>query len=898
MATARNKILPPLLIALVSAIALVAIFTIQLDPGAPPLGKLLFPGGGLWNVPDGYPATEELVAEQVGKRITIIRDDWGVPHIYAARNEDIAFGLGYAQAQDRLFFMDLARRFARGQLSEVLGKQMLGADMVAKTKLLEYYANKTWDELKAARDPKYQQVVRYYESYVAGVNHFATTHPDELPIEFRLLNYEFRPWTAEDCMAIAYFMLEGGPWGYWDLDRLVVLSAFMDHFGEEQGHQYFVDLFGNPAEGKVSPYQVPVNPGYGNYPDIKIDGDKVRKLSGGKAAGEDLSQLASLFEKTLENIAGNPLEHYKMTSGDLGGSNSWVVHGSKTASGKPLAAADSHEPWQLPNIYYEAHVVNTAEDYNFYGYYVAGGAGIPVDGHNDRLTWGMTVCHWDQIDWYYYDRVDEDHYILNGQKTRFEEPLTFMILVKGQEPVEYTVKRTVHGPVFSDLGKDAPKAFMHLPSTMDNRVIAARWLSHKSPKVKDLGPSLLGMSMARNSDEFLEAMRNFEAPPNHITYADLDGNISVYSMGGFPVRDNTALPWWHLGNGIFPYNGSKGEGRWLKTVGFEGVPHTVNPEQGYLVGANQIAAGPAYFKQYAAQYRSRPAYRARRINEVLAAGKELTIGDMQALQTDILSIEARDFIPHLLRALAALPEKSAAQQQVVALLSAWDFRMDKDQAAPSIYATWLEYLYECTFGDQWQALGLSSRLEPVNSVLEKLIRTDPQSVWFDDINTPGRRETADDAVLTALEKALAALEAFFGTPSIKSWSWGSLHQLEFEHMTEIKAFNYGPVPIDGSLTTVWAPANKLLQEGRLEPTRAGRGAHHRLIVDFGNPAGNLSVLPGGNSGATTSRAPFNQFDLFIDGQYHTEYFTARTPEQLKQIIGQVTSTITINPVKE
>jgi len=898
MDTPKKRSIVSLAIAIIPAVILVTAFAIPLDPGAPPLGRLLFPGSGIWKVPDKYPGSEHHRVQDVKTGVTIIRDDRGIPHIYAENNDDIAFGLGYVHAQDRLFFMDLARRFARGQLSEVLGKQALGADMVSKTKLLEYHARKTWKELKESKEDKYQKVVCYFENYVRGVNHYVETHPGDLPVEFHLLDYNFKPWTGEDCMSIAYFMLEGGPWGYWDLDRFVVLNAFIEEFGPRRGHRYFIDLFGNPAKGKVSPYQVPVNPGYGDYPDIRVQGNKVMKLSGVQDVTAHLPRVADACGKMLENIQVHPVERYRMLLDNMGGSNSWAVHGNKTASGKPLACADSHEPWQLPNIYYEAHVVNTKDDYNFYGYYVAGGAGIPVDGHNSHITWGMTVCQWDQLDWYYYDRVDENHYILDGKKKQFEEPITFKIKVKGQDAVEYTVNRTVHGPVFSDLGKHAPKAFKNLPESMDNLVIAARWLSHTSPKVKDVGPCLLGMSMARDIDEFREAMKNFEAPPNHITYADDRGNIFVYSMGGFPVRDNSGLPWWHLGNGIFPYNGSKGEGEWTKVVGYDEVPRTINPDRGFVVGANQVAAGPEYFKKYAAQYRYRPSYRARRINEVLAAGRGLKVSDMKALHTDILSIKARDLTPHFLDAMAKVKNKTDRQKEVEQLLSSWNFRMDKDQSAPSIFTAWREYTYHGTFGDQWAKMKLSDRLQPMDSMLEKLIRTEPHSQWFDDVNTPAKRETSNDVMLSSLEKALASLEDFFGTSDMTAWKWGSLHKLEFVHMTEIKAFNYGPVPISGALDTVWAPKNELLQNGTFDPTNATRGAHHRMIVDFGNLANCLSVLPGGNSGSTTSQAPFNQFDLYIGGEYHSEYFTALTPDQLNKQCDDVTSTITIMPEEE
>ncbi len=889
MDSTRIKNTAILILALIITGGFVTLFSVPVDPSAPPLGKLLFPGNGIWLVPTGYPGSEKHTVRGLDADVEIYRDDWGVPHIYGNSMNDIAFALGYAQAEDRLFFMDLARRFARGSLAEIIGEDALSVDILSKTKLLEYHAEKMYNELKNSKEKKYRDYYEYVESYTRGVNHYVETHPGDLPVEFRLLGYDFRPWTGLDCMAIAFYMLESGPFGYWDIDRFVTLSAFMKRFGQGRGKELFFELFGNPAEGKVLPYQIPVNPGYGTYPDIQYSG---RKLASRAQTGRDLDGVTDAFASLMGHIENIPAESRRIDLLSTSGSNSWAVHGRKTESGKPLACSDSHEPWQLPNIYYEAHVVNRSSGYNFYGYYVAGGAATPVDGHNQHLTWGMTVCQWDQIDWYYYDKAGGDEYVYRGKPRKFEEPVTFTINVKGKDPATHTVRRTVHGPVFSDLGKNLPKAMKNMPPAVSGKVIAARWMSHHSDKVKDMGASLLGMSKAKNLAEFREAMKNFEAPPNNITYADADGNIYVHSMGAFPVRDNSGLPAWHPGNGVLPYNGSRGEGEWLKTITFDELPHAINPPKGHVVGANQIAAGPGYFKKYSGQFRYTKGYRARRIHELLGENGKYTAGDMGRIHTDVVNLKARDFVPHLLEILKRRNGLSDTESKAFQFLSEWKYDMDKDAVAPSIYSAWVEYLYEGTFRDEWKAMGLTSRLEPEYPVLEKLIRTQPNSIWFDNVETGGARETAGDIMAAAFSRALESLEKFFGTADMKSWKWGTLHRLEFVHMTgELDALNFGPVPYGGSYETITAPKNQLIQDGEFKPTNATRGAHHRMIVDFGNLENCRSVLPGGVSGLSTAKSPINQFDLFINGEYHDEYFTADTPEKFLRQCGNVRSKI-------
>ncbi len=876
-------------------ILLTIAFSIPLDSSAPPLGKLLFPGGGLWAVPDGYPQSEAYQIDGLRDNVTVIRDQWGIPHIYGSSQNDIAFAMGYVQAEDRLFFMDLVRRFASGRLSEIVGKGALGVDVLSKVKLLEVSAEKMYRDIAQSNDATDQQFYQYVENYVQGINHYVETHPNDLPLEFRLLDYQFEPWTGVDCMTIAFYMMEAG-FGYWDIERLAVLSAMMERFGQSEGKEEFESLFGNPAKGKFLPFQIPTNPGYGNIP----ESESVRRSLKGNTGEEEIlsgDSVATAFAGLMRMIESVPLEDLRKKMAEFSGSNGWAVHGSRSTLGKPLLASDSHEGWSLPNVYYEAHVIDRSSDYNFYGYYVPGGAGVPVYGHSRYVAYGMTRCQFDQTDWYYYEKAGDDHYILDGIRKPFEPPVESVINIKGSDPLTIKVRQTVHGPVFSDLGKHAPGAFANLPENMKDVVIAARWLVHESPKVKDLGISLLEMSQARNLDEFRLAVKKFVAPASNISYADVEGRIYMHSTGDYPVRDNSGLPDWHLGNGVLPYNGSKGEGEWKEIVAFDELPHATDPEQGYLVSSNQIVAGPEYFKKYQGQFRYNHGYRARRVIEMLKGNDKISIEDMKAIQTDIISLKARDFLPHLLKLLSESEDLTPKQQKAFGLLSSWPWDMDKDKVAPAIFSTWVAFLYEDVFRDDWDAMGLKTRLQPDYPILEKLIRTDPNSIWFDDLETE-KVEKADDMILSAFDKTLSTLEEHFQSDDMEQWKWGELHRLVFEHMSgSLSALNYGPVPISGSYETVSAPRAKLIRDGIFKPKRVDHGSHHRMVVDFGNIDNSKSVLPGGNSGLTTMGSPVDQFDLFINGEYHSEYFSASTPQILREQAGEVLSTLEFKPLK-
>jgi penicillin amidase len=327
-------------------------------------------------------------------------------------------------------------------------------------------------------------------------------------------------------------------------------------------------------------------------------------------------------------------------------------------------------------------------------------------------------------------------------------------------------------------------------------------------------------------------------------------------------------------------------------VDFDKIPQTLNPPRGYVVGANQIAAGPKYFEKYAGQFRYREGYRARRLSEVLAAGKNLTAEDMTRLQADTKSIRAEDFVPHLLKALEAGTGKTAQQEQAYWILANWDYTMDKDKVAPTLFKAWMDLFRTQCLGDDWEVMGLGDRLFPQDPVLERLIRTDPQSHWFDDIRTINQKEDAADIMVQAFVGALAELQTYFQTAALSEWTWGRVHQAEFWHITDaLDSLNYGPVAVSGSANTIAAPKNTWIRDGKIQPTHARRGAHHRLVVDFGNLANSRSVLPGGVSGLSTLGAPFDQFDLFINDRYHTEYFTATSPAEFKKQCQSITATV-------
>jgi len=829
---------------IILTIVIFSIFSIPLISLIAPLGDILLPGDGIWRVPGEVPQHETLHIRGLDDSITVYRDEWGIPHIYASTEEDMSFALGYVHAQDRLFQMDLARRNVRGKLSEVLGSIALEEDKYNLAMGMEYWANKTLHnaiELQEAGDIDFMNAVY---SYANGVNHYIDTHQNELPIEYTILGFKPTKWTPLDTFCFSKYMSKMLTWQYSDLYNLQALETL--------GEANFTELFRS-----YSTYgQVPICPNFGNYD----DGSELTYNGGPLHISSNVINTISSF---LDNIEKLTSEKYLIETQEqnLIGSNNWVVDGIKSSTGKPILCNDMHLAWNMPGIWYEAHMVVEDNDYNVYGFTLAG-VPIPIVGNNEYLAWGFTNVGYDVMDWYYYEEIDSNHYVYNGKSTEYKTR-TYNIKVKDQEYEKFTVKETVHGPVLSEFLDNT------LPESLDNEkiVLAPKWTGNN---ITTEFRAIYGYGHAKNRADFNESSSYFQNPAQNHVYADIYGNIAIRPTGLVPIRDDSLNPSWHFGNGSLPYNGSKGEGEWIGYVPFEELPNTENPSQHYLASANQIVVGPNY-KKYALQNSWATGYRGRRINELLNNSADGTVGveKMKEIQLDVKSTDARAFVPYLIDAIERLPsdEKTSVIVNVETQLKNWNYDMDKDLAAPTIYRKWRDYYQDYTFNDEFEKAGTSMR--PSLNVLEKLTRDDPNSKWFDDIET-SVIENRTDVIIKALSSAIESIVEFYGTNDVSAWRWGDIHKLLFPHLVPgFDSLTIGPFDGDGSGYTV-NPSGVNIRDG---VGYARGGASERMIIDFSNLENSLSVIPSGQRAIANSKHYSDQVEeLFIKGKYHRRYF--------------------------
>jgi len=803
-------------------VILIVIFSIPLGI-IPGLGGLLFPSYGIWNVPGEVPAEEQLVIPGFKGNVSVFRDEWGIPHIYGDFEKDVFFAQGYCHAQDRFFQMDIIRRQVRGMLSEVIGESALAQDEFNLAMGMEYWANET---------DKVLSKMAFYENlvgYVAGVNYYLQTHEYEKPLEYHLLGFEPANWSTLDSLCLVQEMARQLSWGYDDIYRMINYEAL--------GPARYNELFGLPQ-----PYQIPICPNYGSFGKIPEAADNVDMTSNPSAIS-----TMSEFMTAINTIDS---EKELMEFQDMRGSNNWVISGKRSSTGMPILCNDMHLSWIMPGVWYEQHLVAKDTGLNVYGFSVPGMPLVAV-GHNQYVAWGFTNTGYDVLDWYYYKTFGPDKYIYDG-KIKEYTTRTHVIKVKGQAPVEFQVRLTVDGPVLSDL-RD-----FEIPTPHEEIVIAAKWTGHGIYYNFLAGN---GFNHAKNRAQFDSASRYWTTLAQNIVYADIYGNIAIRPTGKVPIRD---------GWGKFPYDGSAGQGKWKGYIPFEDLPNSLNPDQEYLTSSNQIVAGPDY--PYKLQNSYSEGYRARRINDYLSTvgPYEDGIEKMKKIQHDVKSSCAEAYVPYLISAIESYYGSSPPTQiqGILKELRGWDYFMLRDLAAPTIYRKFRDYFMEYTFNDEFEYYGAVGG--PSLAVLEYLMKEEPNSHWFDAINTPFTKERRDDIIIKALQSAIVWLENYYESSDPSTWRWGDVHKLYFGHLTGLGALSKGPYEGDGEGVTVMPSGVSLGTTIRY----ARGGASERMIVDLSDLNNSMSVIPSGERGLSNSKHYSDQLEqLYLQYKYHHQYFT-------------------------
>ena len=775
-------------------------------------------GGYLW-LRTSLPQLDGVLAVTgLGAPVAILRDRNAIPHIRAESANDAYFALGFVHAQDRLWQMETIRRSGAGRLSEIFGKRTLGLDRFMRTLGLYRLAERTFELLS----PSARAAV---EAYAKGVNAYLETHQGALAPEYYLLRFRPEPWRPADSLVWGKLMAMRLARNWRDELLRARLSARL-------GHGQLLALWPPyPDDGPTT--LASLGASQGAPLGETASASRARKTAPGDLAldGATLDRLAAFLPP--------PEMPY-------GASNSWVVSGRHSASGKPLLANDPHLGFRAPNIWYLARI--DAPGLNIAGATVPG-MPFHIFGHNGRIAWGVTNAGTDTED-LFAERVAENdpgRYLTPGGSKPFalrDE----VIRVRGGADVRLRVRETRHGPILSDAigdgrkaGGDGRKAGADGRKAGGGNELLA--LAASALRPDDRSPeAFFLLNRARNWRQFVAALSHFNAPNQNFTYADTAGNIGFYSAGRVPIRK--------LGDGFSPVPGWSGDYDWSGFIPFAEMPHAFNPPSGRLINANNRIAGKDYPYFLARDWA--PPYRARRIGELLARTKRHTPATMARIQGDVVSLAARELLPLMLGAAQGKdrPSKGPARA-ALRLLQKWDGTMERDRPEPLIFSAWFRELNRSIYGDELGA-DLSAYWRPRPQLIKSIIEADP--TWCDDISS-ARVESCEERIGEAFARAVDDLSAAYGTDP-DEWRWGDAHVAGFRHGVLSR------VPLLGALGNILIPTggdNFTINRGTTRVADAAapfaqiHGPGLRAIYDLGNLDNSLFIQATGQSGNPLSR---------------------------------------------
>jgi penicillin G amidase len=754
--------------------------------------------------------------------VTISRDSWGVAYITAGNLEDAIFAQGYTLAQDRLWQMDLLRRAASGELSEVLGPgnkdEQLELDKLYRSIGLRRIAAISLERLP-------EDLRRLLDAYARGVNSYIDTHRDQLPFEFRILGYEPAQWQPLDSLAIG---------------KLMFLSL---------NTSWKRDLMRAELKGNLD------SEVYKMLFDPRTDYDR-------PIVGEDLPAAEKPDEKTSEtpmmpaispelfSAAQTQLESASdlLLNSDVAmiGSNNWVVSGSRTSTGKPMLASDPHQGFTLPAIWHQVSLRVTDGSYHASGVALIGGPGIVI-GHNEHIAWAMTNLMTDAQDLYVEEfDTDNSKRYRAGSEWREAEVIKEQIKVRKSmlrsetSTIDLEILITRHGPIIA---------------TEHKQKLAFKWTGQGGE------PEFLALSKinrAQNWEEFCAALRIYPGPTQNFVFADVNGNIGYYGAGYIPVRSS--------GDGSLPYNGSSGEGEWERFIPFEELPHLYNPPGGFIQTANQRITGKNYPYHISTDWA--PPYRAYRLKSVLSEKEKITVEEMQKLQSDVYSVPAHLFAEQALK-MASAHQDDTEWRELQTELAGWDGKLTPE-SRPAAIASALREEFTERFLTNWLGRQRAVYTWFLRSLVIDRVILERSSTWL-----PKEYKDYDAMVIDSYRSAIKRLSNQLGADRGK-WNYGTVNQLNISHplaKSSILKWILDPPSCKpgGSPNTVSAV-----------DTRADRiwGPTMRMVVSLADlDATTQSIMPG-ESGQFASKYYSDQINDWSVGHAHSFPFSEGAVEKV------------------
>lgn len=763
-----------------------------------------------------------IVVNGLHAEVSVDRDGWGIPHIRATSLEDMEEAQGYVMAQDRLWQMDLLRRAALGQLSEIFGAAAVPIDK--QFRVLGFQRAAERDAAALTGEPRMA-----LDAYARGVNKFIEQHQNDLPIEFSLLRYKPRPWLPSDSFAISAYMYQSLTDTWEDeisrakVTQRVGADRARELFSPEAAMDHFI--VGDPNDKKDGSQHAHRQSNDDEDDDEDdMQSDDVLK-AGNASVRSDIQTAATELPPDINSMVWPAVRNFLTgTNRELRrglGSNNWVVSGAHTATRKPLLANDTHLELGLPSIWYEIHL--TSPGWNVKGFTLPG-APLVVIGHNDQIAWGFTNNGADVQDLYIesFNPAVPDEYRVKGAWVKaqvFDE----IIHVKGQPDEHLKVMATRHGPV---VRRDGDKGY------------ALRWTATEPG---GLANTYNWLGKARNWQEFREVMERAWGPAQNAVYADVSGNIGYVMAARVPLRKK--------GHGEVPVPGDTDDYEWTGYIPFEELPQALNPESGLIISANARVVGPDY-KPYLTDRWEEP-YRTARIFDLLQGRHDLRPADMLSVENDTYSYPHVFLAEQLSAAAKSVQPKDARARQLIQGLGDWNGIATANSVEVSflhdVRRSLLEMILEPYLGNdtslyQWRSMAF----------LQKIL-TDRPAKWL-----PAGYKSYEELLAGAADRAVGKLAEQTKSERPADWSWKKFNPLQMLH----------PIGQDGVLKFLFSMPDKPQPGTSYSIRAAGRrsGPSERFVANPGNWDDSIMLITTGESGQLGSSHYTDQFAYWFGGR--------------------------------
>ena len=738
--------------------------------------------------------------------VNVTWDERRIPHIFAKNEHDLFFVQGYIHAFDRLWQMEFQVMAAGGRLSEVIGSKALEYDRFQRRLGMMRGAENVQEFYQS--DPS---MLHSLQAYTDGINAYINSlEPEQYPIEYKLLDYAPEQWTIKKCALLYMYMA-------WELSGStndLAHTKFLKEFGIENYRKLY--SFDSPLLSPIMPRETDWD-----FDPVEID------------SPDDIY---------MSDPYGDGIRYQPNPNN---GSNNFAVSGSRSESGLPILANDPHLNLTLPSIWYENHLVTP--EFNTYGVSLLG-APCVVIGYNKDIAWGSTNGMNDVMDFYDITFKDESkaEYLHDGQWKQVSLSVE-KIKIRGSKTVLDTTYMTHHGPIMShDIFDKMPRFGS---SVSVGR--AMKWLASE-PSMEPKTFYLL--NKAKNYEDYLDAISYFNCPGQNIIFASNDDNIAIW-------QTNKLIPKWDL-QGRFIMDGSNSSHDWKEKLPIDHQPHSLNPSRGYLSSANQNPVDTSYPYFVPGDYA--PLFRGARIDQILDNTNSATYKDLQQIQNDNKSLLANRVIPALLELLDK-GSLTKDQAEIFDHLSNWDYFYNPDSKMPGMFDLWIKQISNSTWKDE-----LGSADEDVEwpnfRVLSDLIVDEPNSKWFDDINTK-QVESLSTLAVDAFDMISNQLLNQLG-PVGDAWKWKNFRGTDVYHLAKIPGFGRMHLPTGGD----WNIPNA---------TARTHGPSWRYVVELGDRPRGYGIYPGGQSGFPGSV----HYDQFLDAWVKGDLYQLNFPYTKEEIDG-------------